>query len=133
MPYSYSNGHPARPSGCPVRPSVRAQVIAIEDDMELSPLNLGMIAAYYHISYTTIELVAASLAAKTKIKGLLEILTNASGEAGRADRRADMRACARVAGRAGGHGFGPGGWTRWGRFLSPAGSCRQWHRRCQQS
>ncbi|GIL50154.1 hypothetical protein Vafri_6292 [Volvox africanus] len=55
-----------------------SKVIAIEDDMELSPLNLGMIAAYYHIAYTTIELFAASLAAKTKIKGLLEILANAS-------------------------------------------------------
>ena len=48
--------------------------------MELSPLNLGMIAAYYYIAYTTIELFAASLTAKTKTKGLLEILANASGE-----------------------------------------------------
>ncbi len=48
--------------------------------MDLSALNLGMIAAYYHIAYTTIELFAASLTAKTKIKGLLEILANASGE-----------------------------------------------------
>ncbi|GFR50198.1 hypothetical protein Agub_g12366 [Astrephomene gubernaculifera] len=55
-----------------------SKVISIEDDMDLSPLNLGMIAAYYHISYTTIELFAASLAAKTKTKGLLEILANAS-------------------------------------------------------
>ncbi|KXZ52597.1 hypothetical protein GPECTOR_9g642 [Gonium pectorale] len=46
--------------------------------MDLSPLNLGMIAAYYSIAYTTIELFAASLAPKTKIKGLLEILANAS-------------------------------------------------------
>ena len=44
------------------------QVIAIEDDMDLSALNLGMIAAYYYISYTTIELFAASLTAKTKLK-----------------------------------------------------------------
>lgn len=30
------------------------QCIAIEDEMDLSPLNLGMIAAYYYINYTTI-------------------------------------------------------------------------------
>ena len=36
--------------------------------MELEPLNLGMIAAYYYITYTTIELFASSLTAKTKTK-----------------------------------------------------------------
>ena len=30
------------------------QCIAIEEEMDLSPLNLGMIAAYYYINYTTI-------------------------------------------------------------------------------
>ncbi len=45
-----------------------AQAIAIEDDMDLSALNLGMIGAYYYISYTTIELFSNSLAAKTKLK-----------------------------------------------------------------
>lgn len=45
-----------------------SRVIAIEDDMDLEPLNLGMIAAYYYIAYTTIELFASSLTAKTKIK-----------------------------------------------------------------
>ncbi|KAJ7961552.1 DExH-box ATP-dependent RNA helicase [Quillaja saponaria] len=51
---------------------------AIEDDMDLSPLNLGMIASYYYISYTTIERFASSLTSKTKMKGLLEILASAS-------------------------------------------------------
>ena len=32
----------------------QSKCIAIEDDMDLSPLNLGMIAAYYYINYTTI-------------------------------------------------------------------------------
>jgi hypothetical protein len=36
--------------------------------MDLSALNLGMIGAYYYISYTTIELFSNSLAAKTKLK-----------------------------------------------------------------
>jgi hypothetical protein len=44
------------------------QVIAIEDEMDLSPLNLGMIASYYYITYTTIELFANSLTPKTKVR-----------------------------------------------------------------
>lgn len=55
-----------------------SKCIAVEDDMDLSPLNLGMIASYYYISYTTIELFSSSLTAKTKMKGLLEILASAS-------------------------------------------------------
>lgn len=42
------------------------------------PLNLGMIAAYYYITYTTIELFSLSLRQKTNLRALLEILTNAS-------------------------------------------------------
>ena len=46
----------------------QSKVIAVEDEMDLEPLNLGMIAAYYYIAYTTIELFASSLTAKTKLK-----------------------------------------------------------------
>jgi pre-mRNA-splicing helicase BRR2 len=46
----------------------QSKLIAVEDDMDLEPLNLGMIAAYYYIAYTTIELFASSLTAKTKLK-----------------------------------------------------------------
>ncbi|XP_021900582.1 LOW QUALITY PROTEIN: DExH-box ATP-dependent RNA helicase DExH12 [Carica papaya] len=55
-----------------------SKCVAIEEDMELSPLNLGMIASYYYISYTTIERFSSLLTSKTKMKGLLEILTSAS-------------------------------------------------------
>lgn len=48
------------------------------DDGDVTPLNLGMIAAYYYIQYTTIELVASSITAKTKIRGVMEILSAAS-------------------------------------------------------
>jgi pre-mRNA-splicing helicase BRR2 len=51
------------------RYSSNEQVIAIEDEMDLAPLNLGMIAAYYYITYTTIELFANSLTPKTKVGG----------------------------------------------------------------
>ncbi|KAK6927878.1 Sec63 domain [Dillenia turbinata] len=55
-----------------------SKCVAIEDGMDLSPLNLGMIASYYYINYTTIEKFSSSLTSKTKMKGLLEILAHAS-------------------------------------------------------
>mmetsp|Transcript_3040 Transcript_3040/g.9258 ORF Transcript_3040/g.9258 Transcript_3040/m.9258 type:complete len:2169 (-) Transcript_3040:2467-8973(-) len=53
----------------------QSKCIAIEEDIDVSPLNLGIIAAYYYINYTTIELFSRLLTAKTKIKHLLEILS----------------------------------------------------------
>ncbi|MCL7047252.1 hypothetical protein MKW94_014479 [Papaver nudicaule] len=55
-----------------------SKCVAVEDETDLSALNLGMIASYYYISYTTIERFSSSLTSKTKIKGLLEILASAS-------------------------------------------------------
>lgn len=55
------------------------QVVEDEDgDEVLTPLNLGMIAAYYYIKYTTIELFACSLTAQSKLKALLTILASAT-------------------------------------------------------
>lgn len=51
-----------------------SKCISIEEDMDTAPLNLGMIAAYYYINYTTIELFSMSLNNKTKIRGLIEII-----------------------------------------------------------
>lgn len=56
----------------------QSKCISVEDEMDVTPLNLGMIAAYYYINYTTIETFSISLNAKTKIKGLLEIISNAA-------------------------------------------------------
>ena len=56
----------------------QARCISIDEGLEVSPLNLGMIASYYYIAYTTIELFASSLQPTTKLKGLLEILSSAS-------------------------------------------------------
>ncbi|KAG2697994.1 hypothetical protein I3760_07G130100 [Carya illinoinensis] len=55
-----------------------SKCVIIEDDMDLTPSNLGMIASYYYISYTTIERFSSSLTSKTKMKGLLEILSSAT-------------------------------------------------------
>ncbi|KAK4375666.1 hypothetical protein RND71_006343 [Anisodus tanguticus] len=55
-----------------------SKCITVVDEVLLSPLNLGRIASYYYVSYTTIELFSSSLTSKTKLKGLLEILASAS-------------------------------------------------------
>ncbi|KAK9676154.1 hypothetical protein RND81_11G058200 [Saponaria officinalis] len=55
-----------------------SKCVSIEEDMDLTPCNLGMIASYYYISYTTIERFSSSLTPKTKLKALLEILASAS-------------------------------------------------------
>ena len=49
----------------------------MSDDGEITPLNLGMIAAYYYIQYTSIELIASSVGERTKIRGVIEILAAA--------------------------------------------------------
>ena len=54
-----------------------AKCIAVEDDMDLFALNLGMIATHYYLRYTTVELFSSSVTAKTKLKGLLQILSSA--------------------------------------------------------
>ncbi|KAJ8602966.1 hypothetical protein CTAYLR_001574 [Chrysophaeum taylorii] len=56
----------------------RCVAISEENEVDVSPLNLGMIAAYYCIQYTTVELFASSITATSKIPALLEILANAT-------------------------------------------------------
>jgi pre-mRNA-splicing helicase BRR2 len=55
-----------------------SKCISIEDDMDVAPLNLGMIACYYNIRHTSIDLFNESLSAQTKIKGILDILAAAA-------------------------------------------------------
>ncbi|KAL2915246.1 Pre-mRNA-splicing helicase BRR2 [Polyrhizophydium stewartii] len=55
----------------------KSKCILVEDD-EVSPLNLGMIAAYYYINYVTIEAFSLSLKPTTKLRGLLEIVAAAA-------------------------------------------------------
>jgi len=56
----------------------QSKCITVEEEMDISPLNLGMIACYYNVKYTTIELFQSSLVAKTKLKGLIEILSSSA-------------------------------------------------------
>lgn len=54
-----------------------SRCLKISEEGETSPLNLGMIAAYYYIQYKTIDIIASSITAKTKIRGVTEILSAA--------------------------------------------------------
>lgn len=55
-----------------------AKCIQIIDDMYCEPLNLGMIAAYYSIHYGTIEMMAVSLQANTRLRGILQVISAAA-------------------------------------------------------
>lgn len=52
--------------------------IVVEDEVNVSPVNLGMIAAYYNIHYDTLDLLSRSLTSRTKLRGLLEIVAAAN-------------------------------------------------------
>lgn len=49
-----------------------------EEDDSVTPLNAAMIAAYYNISYITMQTFLLSLSGRTKLKGVLEIVTSAT-------------------------------------------------------
>ena len=56
-----------------------AKIIELdEEDDTISPLNPAMIAAYYNISYITIQTFLLSLNSRTRLKGILEIVTSAT-------------------------------------------------------
>ena len=56
-----------------------AKIIELdEDDDSITPLNAAMIAAYYNISFITIQTLLMSLKRGTKLKGILEIVTAAT-------------------------------------------------------
>ncbi|OCL01817.1 Sec63-domain-containing protein [Glonium stellatum] len=58
---------------------VEAKIIELdEDDDSITPLNPAMIAAYYNISFITMQTFLLSLTGRTKIKGILEIVTSAT-------------------------------------------------------
>lgn len=49
-----------------------------EDDMTISPLNLGQICAYYAVKHSTIEMFAASLTSTSRIRAILDVLVASS-------------------------------------------------------
>ncbi|KAF2421033.1 pre-mRNA splicing helicase [Tothia fuscella] len=58
---------------------VEAKIIELdEEDDTISPLNACRISAYYNISFITMQTFLLSLTSKTKLKGILEIVTSAT-------------------------------------------------------
>lgn len=56
-----------------------AKIIEIDEDEDtITPLNAAMIAAYYNISFITMQTLLLSLKRGTKLKGILEIVTAAT-------------------------------------------------------
>ncbi|QKX54132.1 uncharacterized protein TRUGW13939_01216 [Talaromyces rugulosus] len=56
-----------------------AKIIELdEEDDTVSPLNAAMISAYYNISFITMQTFLLSLSARTRLKGILEIVTSAT-------------------------------------------------------
>jgi pre-mRNA-splicing helicase BRR2 len=55
-----------------------SKCVAVEGDGVVSPLNLGMLASYYYVLYTTIELFANSLKRKHRLRPIMELLSSAS-------------------------------------------------------
>ena len=49
-----------------------------EEDDTVTPLNPAMIAAYYNISFVTMQTLILSLNGRTKLKGILEIVSSAT-------------------------------------------------------
>ncbi|CAK7199611.1 Pre-mRNA-splicing helicase BRR2 [Sporothrix eucalyptigena] len=56
------------------------KLVTIEDDDEgtVTPTNGALVAAHYNLSYITMQTLLLSLTARTKLKGILEIITAAS-------------------------------------------------------
>ena len=78
----------------------QSKLIVIGDGMDLEPLNLGKVAAYNYCAYTTIELFASSVTAKTKLKvrwsgGGLQLggCAFGGGDGGRVPRGLPATAC----------------------------------------
>ncbi|KAK8164432.1 DEAD/DEAH box helicase domain-containing protein [Phyllosticta citrichinensis] len=62
-----------------IKDLVDAKIIELdEEDDTITPLNPAMIAAYYNVSFITMQTFLLSLNARTKLKGILEIITSAT-------------------------------------------------------
>ena len=55
----------------------KCQCIIVEDE-EITAMNLGMIASHYYIKHSTIEIFSTSINSKTKLRGILEVLSYSS-------------------------------------------------------
>jgi len=76
---------------------VEAKIIELdEEDDSITPLNPAMIAAYYNISFITMQTFLLSLTGRTKLKGILEIVTSATEFEGIQIRRHEDNILSRI-------------------------------------
>jgi len=55
-----------------------ARCLAVEEDVDLVPLNLGMVCAHHGVHYASAELFASLLSAKSKKSAMVHMLANAA-------------------------------------------------------
>ena len=67
-----------------------------EEDDTITPLNAAMIAAYYNVSFITMQTFLLSLTGRTKLKGILEIVTSATEFESIQIRRGDEKVLRRI-------------------------------------
>jgi pre-mRNA-splicing helicase BRR2 len=56
----------------------QSKCLVVDEEQDVNALNLGMIAAFYYLRYTTVELFSQSLTEKVKIKDILDILSESA-------------------------------------------------------
>lgn len=78
-----------------------AKIIELDEDEDtVDPLNAATIAAYYNISFITMQTFLLSLTPRTKLKGILEIVTSATEFESIQVRRHEEQILARIYDRA---------------------------------
>lgn len=55
-----------------------SKILSLEDEINIVPLNLGMVSSFYGLSSLTIEMMSTAITEKTKIRGIIDIITTAS-------------------------------------------------------
>ena len=74
-----------------------AKIIELDEEEDsITPLNAAMIAAYYNVSFITIQTLLMSLKRGTKLKGILEIVTAATEFEGIQIRRHEEHVLQRI-------------------------------------
>lgn len=57
---------------------VRIKCITVEEDKELLAVNLGIICSFYYVNTSTIEIFSAQIKQESKLRNLIEIISNAT-------------------------------------------------------
>jgi len=53
-------------------------ILLDDNEMDLSPLNLGIIASFYYVQYSTMEVFSSNIKPESKLRRILDVLTSAT-------------------------------------------------------